>query len=67
MLESAEEIADQFADERTLPEDWDWNAISDAVFKQFSFRMSTLDENTLDGLNDEGLAQAIYEQAHGAL
>ena len=64
MLESAEEIAGQFADERTLPEDWDWDGISDAVFQKFSFRMSSLDENTLDGLNDEGLAQAIYEQAH---
>ena len=36
MLESAEGIAAQFADERTLPEDWDWSAISDAVFQQFS-------------------------------
>jgi preprotein translocase subunit SecA len=48
-----------------LPEDWDWEAISDAVFQQFNFRLSPLDENTLDGLNDDGLAQVIYEQAHG--
>jgi preprotein translocase subunit SecA len=64
MLESAEGISAQFADERALPEDWDWQAISDAVFQQFNFRLSALDENTLDGLNDEGLAQAVYEQAH---
>ena len=64
MVESAETIASQFADERALPEDWDWDAISDAVFQQFNFRMAKMDENTLDGLNDEGLAQAIYEQAH---
>ncbi|MGD8702231.1 MAG: preprotein translocase subunit SecA [Desulfosarcina sp.] len=64
MMESAERIAAQFADERALPEDWDWEAISDAVFQQFNFRLASMDENTLDGLNDEGLAQAIYDQAH---
>ncbi|WP_319526064.1 preprotein translocase subunit SecA [uncultured Desulfosarcina sp.] len=64
MMENAETIASQFADERDLPEDWDWDGISDAVFQQFNFRLAKMDENTLDGLNDEGLAQAIYEQAH---
>ncbi|BBO72797.1 protein translocase subunit SecA [Desulfosarcina widdelii] len=64
MMENAETIAAQFADERALPEDWDWDAVSDAVFQQFNFRLAKMDENTLDGLNDEGLAQAIYEQAH---
>ncbi|MBC2713255.1 MAG: preprotein translocase subunit SecA [Desulfosarcina sp.] len=64
MMESAEEIAAKFADERALPEDWEWGAISDAVFQQFNFRLAKMDENTLDGLNDEGLSQAIYEQAH---
>ncbi len=64
MLEAAETIAGQFADERALPEEWDWNAISDAVFQQFNFRLERPDENTLDGLNDEGLSQLIYEQAH---
>ncbi len=65
MMENAESIAAQFADERALPEDWEWEAISDAVFQQFNFRLAPLDENTLDGLNDDGLAQVIYEQAHG--
>ena len=63
MMESAETIAAQFVDERTLPEDWDWNGISDAVFQQFNFRLAEMDADTLDGLNNEGLAQAIYEQA----
>jgi preprotein translocase subunit SecA len=63
MMESAETIADQFADERALPEDWEWEAISDAVFQQFNFRLAPMDEDTLDGLNEDGLAQAIYEQA----
>ena len=64
MMESAEEIAAKFADERTLPEEWDWEAVSDDVFQQFNFRLSALDENTLDGLTEDGLAQIIYDQAH---
>ena len=64
MMEASETIADQFADERALPEDWDWAAISDAVFQQFNFRMEEMDQDTLDGLNADGLAQEIYDQAH---
>jgi preprotein translocase subunit SecA len=64
MMESAEEIAAKYADERALPADWEWEAISDATFQQFNFRLAKMDENTLDGLTEEGLAQEIYEQAH---
>ena len=64
MLEAAEEIATNFADERALAEDWDWNAVSDAVFQQFNFRLPKPDNDTLDGLNSEGLAQIVFEQAH---
>ncbi len=64
MMEAADAVAVQFTDERALPEEWDWTAISDAVFKQFNFRMQDMDQNTLDGLTEEGLGQEIYEQAH---
>jgi len=64
MMESAEQIGNKFADERALPADWDWEAISDAVFQQFNFRLAEMDENTLDGLTEAGLIQEIYEQAH---
>ena len=63
IMEAAETIADQFANERDLPEDWDWDGISDAVFQQFSFRTPKPDADTLDGLNAEGLSQEIFEQA----
>ncbi len=63
VLEKAEEIADSFADERALPEDWDHKSISEAVFKQFAFRMEPLSNDTLNGLTAEGLAQEIYDQA----
>jgi preprotein translocase subunit SecA len=64
MMEAAETISAKFTDERTLPEEWDWTGISDAVFQQFNFRLDEMDKNTLDGLNEEGLAQEIYELAH---
>jgi preprotein translocase subunit SecA len=64
MMESAEAIGAKFADERALPVEWDWEAISDAVFQQFNFRLPKMDENTLDGLTEEGLIQEIYDQAH---
>jgi preprotein translocase subunit SecA len=64
MTEAAETIAAKFADERALPEEWDWTGISDAVFQQFNFRLDDMDKNTLDGLNEEGLAQEIYDLAH---
>jgi preprotein translocase subunit SecA len=37
-LEKTEDIAAEYADEKALPEDWDWKGISDAMFKQFNFR-----------------------------
>jgi preprotein translocase subunit SecA len=61
--DKAEEIAADFADERTLPEDWDHKGLSDAVFKQYNFRIAPFDKDTLDGLTAEGLSQNIYEQA----
>jgi preprotein translocase subunit SecA len=63
MMEKAEQIASDFADDRLPPDQWDMKGISDAVFKQYNFRMTPLDEDTLNGLNDEGLAQEIYDQA----
>ena len=64
MMEMAEQVAAEFADERDLPEEWDWPAISDSVFQQFNFRMTPLDPDTLDGLTRDGLAEEIYDQAH---
>jgi preprotein translocase subunit SecA len=37
ILEKAEDIAAEYADEKALPEDWDWKGLADAVFKQFNF------------------------------
>jgi preprotein translocase subunit SecA len=61
--DKADEIAAAFADERTLPEEWDWKGIKTTVYKQFNFRLNSLDEQTLDGLTAEGLADEIYDAA----
>jgi len=61
--EKAEEIAEFFADEKTLPEEWDIKGLKEAVFKQFNFRLSTFDNDTLDGLTKDGLIQLISDSA----
>lgn len=63
IAEKSEEIAEIFADERALPEEWDFKGIREAVFKYFSFNLGTFDEDTLDGLTREGLAQLITDAA----
>lgn len=60
--EKAEDIAITFADEKKLPEEWDLNGVSEAVFKQFNFRMNNLSGN-LEGMTKEGLEQLIYDEA----
>ncbi len=59
----AQDIADLFADEKLPAEDWDFKGLEEEVFKQFSFRLSPLDDDTLEGLNADGLAQVIEEEA----
>ena len=61
--EKAKEIVEFFADEKTLPEEWDIKGLKEAVFKQFNFRLSTFDNDTLDGLTKDGLAQLISDSA----
>ena len=61
--EKSEEIATAFADERTPAEEWDLKGLNESVYKQFNLRLPPLDAATLDGLNDEGLAQLITDEA----
>ncbi|MGD8261866.1 MAG: preprotein translocase subunit SecA [Desulfobacterales bacterium] len=62
--EKAEETADVFAGEKPHPEDWDLKGLNDAVYKQFNFRLNSLDPQALDGLNRDGLAELIYEETY---
>jgi preprotein translocase subunit SecA len=64
--EKADAIAAIYADDRISPADWDFKALTDAVYKQFNFRLAEFDTDTMDGLSQEGLAQEIYDQAIAA-
>jgi len=63
MLVQADAVAMEFADDKFLPEDWDWKGLDEAVFKQFNFRIGQPDEKVMDGLTGEGMGQMIYEAA----
>ncbi|MDP2645498.1 MAG: preprotein translocase subunit SecA [Desulfobacterales bacterium] len=60
--EKAEEIAYGFADEKMLPEEWDFKGIEDAVFKQFNFRLK-IDPASEGELDGQALAQKIEDMA----
>jgi len=59
----AEDIADAFADEKISAEEWDLKGLEEEIFKQFSFRLPPMDDDTLEGLNADGLSQVIEEEA----
>ncbi|MCP4629345.1 MAG: preprotein translocase subunit SecA [bacterium] len=61
--DKAEEIADTFAGDNPHSEEWDLKEIRGAIYKQFNFRLNGFDEETLDGLNRDGLAEMIFEEA----
>jgi preprotein translocase subunit SecA len=61
--DKAEEIAYGFTDERAHPEEWDWKGLKKAVFKQFNFRLDKIDNDTMDGLTQEGLADLIADSS----
>ncbi len=58
----SEMVAERFADNKQLPEDWDLKSINDAIYEQFNFRID-FQQVVLDGLTDEGLAKLISENA----
>jgi preprotein translocase subunit SecA len=60
--ELSEKIADRFADEKVLPEEWDWKGLGEAAYFQFGFQFR-VDRSTMDGLTRDGLAESIFEWA----
>jgi len=60
--DKADEIAEIYADEKTAPEEWNLKGIDEAVFNQYNFRMHFSDD-LMDGLNADGLAEAIAASA----
>ncbi len=62
--EKAEEIAAGVIGENAVSEEWDFKGIRDAVFKQFNFHFNTDSQDTLEDLDQEGLANLIFEAAN---
>jgi preprotein translocase subunit SecA len=60
--ELSETMAEGFVDERVLPEEWDWTGLREAAYLQFGFSLK-LDQDTMDGLTRDGLAELIFESA----
>ena len=58
--EKAEEIAGAVVNESIPPDEWDLKPMTDAVFKQFNFRMS-IKGDMLNTLNHESLSQLIFD------
>jgi preprotein translocase subunit SecA len=58
--EKSEEIAYTFADERIPAHEWDMKGLTDAVFKQFNFRLEKPDGHLVDGMDAEKLAELIF-------
>jgi preprotein translocase subunit SecA len=61
--EMATQMAAACADERLPADEWDWKGLEESVLKQFNFRLKSPDDDTLDGLNTDGLAQYIEDAA----
>lgn len=55
-----ESIADEFADERSLPYEWEWEFLNDEFYQFFFYRVHP-DSNTLDGLTADGLYEYLYQ------
>ena len=63
VLERAEETAGEYAHERLPASEWDLKGLHAAFFKQFNQHLSRLEDETLDGLTEDGLAQLLADQA----
>jgi len=63
IFELAQEISAIYSDGRAIAQEWDWEGVDQAVFKHFNCHFNALNEETLDGLTPDGLAQSIHDQA----
>ncbi len=59
----AKDIASIFCDEKAHPEEWDWEGINNAMFKQFNCRLDPLGSRELDRLDADALAELISDKA----
>ncbi len=58
-------IAAQFANPEVHPDEWDWQALSDSLFKSFALRF-TVSNETREKMAAEALEQAVLDAVHAA-
>ena len=63
IYDQSEWIAETFASDNSIPEEWDWDGIKTAVLKQFNSHLAEIHDDTMDGLTSDGLTELIYETA----
>jgi preprotein translocase SecA subunit len=56
-------IAALYANREVRADEWDWKALSDALFKSFNMRIA-LDDTEREGLTPEQLEQALIDRVH---
>lgn len=61
IYDQSEIIAENFANDKVPSDEWDWDDIKTEVFKQFNFHLGHIDNDTMDGLTGDGLAELIYQ------
>jgi preprotein translocase subunit SecA len=61
--EKAEEITDEIAADKAHSEEWDRKGLGTAVYKQFNFRLNSINQDTWDDLDRDALADLIFEAA----
>jgi len=60
-----ESIADEFSDNRLIPEEWDWQSLNDEFYQYFSFRVHP-NKQILDGMTSDSLYDYLYTEAMSA-
>jgi preprotein translocase subunit SecA len=60
-----ESMADEYADDRMVPEEWEWQALNDEFFQYFAFRVHP-DKDRLDSLRPENLYDYLYTEVMAA-
>jgi preprotein translocase subunit SecA len=58
-------LAEQYAPHDSHPDDWEWQALSDTLFKNFAMRLQISDEEK-ERIRPEGLEQLVIEQIHAS-
>ncbi len=66
IFERGEILSSQIVEDKVPPEEWDFEALDTAVYKQFNLHFKRPDDETLESLDADGLTEMIQEAALAA-